>query len=95
MVCALAVAITGMALCCSQLYAKHGSVAFRCGILATANDQYLDNSGRMFQECSWHLGIGTRTWGETYGLKVRRVYVTMEIKHINPRLTPSEAREDE
>jgi hypothetical protein len=73
----------------------HSSVIFRCGLLGRANDPYLDGSGRTFQRCTWHLGVGTRTWGETYGFKVRRVYVSMQVKHINPRLTAREAREDE
>ena len=64
-------------------------------MLATANDELLGGSNKTFQQCSWHLGDGTRTWGETYGLKVRRLYVSMEVEHINPSITPREAREDE
>lgn len=95
MLCALAAAFTGMAVWCVQLYAHHGSVRFRCGLLATAKEQYLDGSGRILQRCSWHLGVGTRTWGETYGFKVYRIYISMEVKHVNLRLTPREAREDD
>ena len=95
LVCAVAVGLTGAAVSCLLLYANHGSVSVRCGLLATATDLYLDGSGRTFQKCSWHLGIGTRTWGETYGFKVRRVYVSLGVRHINPRLSPGEAREDE
>lgn len=89
--CALTVAVVVF---CVSLYANHGSISFRCGMLATASEPYLDNSNRLFQQCSWHLGIGTRTWGETYGIKVRRVYVSMYVTHINPFLTPGEAGED-
>ena len=95
MLCALAVAVTGMAVWCIQPRAKRSSIHFRCGLLGKANDPYFDGSGRTFQRCAWHLGIGTRTWGETYGFKVRRIYASMEVKHTNPRLTPREAREDE
>jgi hypothetical protein len=95
MACALTVAVTGVVVLCGLLYVKHGSIAFRCGMLATAHDPYLDGSGRMIQECSWHLGNGTRTWGETYGFKVRRAYLSVEVKHLNPHLTRKEAKEDE
>ena len=95
MLCALAVAVTGMAVWCVQPYANHNSDNFRCGLLGRANDPYLDGSGRTFQRCTWHIGIGTRTWGETYGFKVHRIYVSMEVKHTNLRLTPKEAREHE
>jgi hypothetical protein len=67
--CSLAVAVTVMVVFCVPLYANHGSISFRCGTLATASEPYLDNSNRFFQRCSWHLGIGTRTWGETCGIK--------------------------
>jgi hypothetical protein len=95
MLCALAVAVTGMAVWCVQPCANRSSVRFRCGLLGRVNNPYLDGSDRTFQRCTWHLGIGTRTWGETYGVKVRRIYVSMEVKHVNLRLTPKEAREDE
>jgi hypothetical protein len=93
--CLLALAIAGAAVWCSLLYGNHGSLGFRCGLLAAGNDPYLDGSGKVFQKCSSHLGNGTHTWGETYGFKVRRLYVSMEIGHTNPRVTPREAREDE
>lgn len=95
MLYALAVAVTGMGVWCVQLYAHHGSVSFRYVLLGTGNEQYLDGSGRTFQRCAWHLGVGTRTWGETYGVKVVRACVSVEVTHLNPRLTPREAREDE
>lgn len=94
MASALAVAVTVMVVFCVPLHANHGSISFRCGMLATPNDPYLDNSNRLFQQCSWHLGIGTRTWGETYGIKMRRVYVSMGVRHTNPSITPSEAGEN-
>jgi hypothetical protein len=92
---ALAVAIVVMAAWCVVLFGNHGPLHLWGGILAKATDQYLDGSGRAFQQCSWHLGNGTRTWGETYGFKVGRFYVSMSVNHVNPRLTPTEAREDE
>jgi hypothetical protein len=85
------VAVTVMVVFCVPLYANHGSISFRCGTLATASEPYLDNSNRFFQRCSWHLGIGTRTWGETCGIKVRRAYVSVYVTPTNPRLSPSEA----
>ncbi len=91
---ALAVAVPVMVVFCVRLYANQGSISVRCGMLATANEPYLDNPNRLFQKVSWHLGIGTRTWGETYGIKVRRVYLSVQVTHTNPRLTPSEAGED-
>jgi hypothetical protein len=78
---------------CGMLYHNHGSLGVRCGLLATSGDQFLDGSRRVFQKCSWHLGDGTRTWGETYGVKVSRLYLTVEVKHTNPRVTPAEAKE--
>ena len=95
MLWALAVAATGVMVWCVHLYANHGSVSFRCGLLGTTNDPYLDGSGRIFQRGTWHHGIGTRTWGETYGIKVCRIYVSMGVKHVNLRLTPREAGEDD
>jgi hypothetical protein len=95
MLCALAVAVTGMAVWRVQPWANRSSARFRCGLLGRANDPYLDDSGKTFQRCTWHIGIGTRTWGETYDFKLRRVYVSMQVTHVNPRLTPREAREDE
>ncbi len=62
-------------------------------MLATANELYLDGSNGWFQQCSWHLGKGTRTWGETYGVKLWRVYASLEVQHTDPSVTPSEAEE--
>jgi len=93
--CLLALVIAGVAVWRSLHYGDHGSFGFRCGLLAAANDPYLDGSGKVFQKGSWHLGNGTRTWGETYGLKVHRLYVSMKVGHTNPRITPREAREEE
>jgi hypothetical protein len=90
---ALAVAVAVVLAWGVRVYANHGSVSFRCGMLATANEQYLDDSNALFQRCSWHLGKGTRTWGETYGIKVWRVYVSLGVQHIDPSITPSEAEE--
>ena len=90
MVCGVAVAVRLVA-----LYANHGSLEFRCGRLPAANDPYLDGTGRVFQTVSWHLGNATRTWGETYGVKIGRCYVSMGVTHINPLITVRAAREDD
>ncbi len=95
MVCVSAAAVLAAAVRVVALYANHGSLAFQLGRLPTANDQYLDGTGRVFQTGSWHLGNATRTWGETYGVKIGRCYVTMEVTHINPLVTAREAREDD
>jgi len=91
--CSLAVALSWSLIWCSLLYHNHGCLGFRCGLLATASDPYLDGFRKPYQKCSWHLGNGTRTWGETYGLEFYRLYISMEVRHTNPRITPDEARE--
>src|SRR5690242_1867994 len=63
MPCTLAALVSTVAGWCVVLYANHGSLYFRCGLLPTANDEYLDGSHRTFQQCTWHLGNSTRTWG--------------------------------
>lgn len=93
--CLLAVALSWALISCSVLYRSHGSLGIRCGLLATASDPYLDGYRKLFQECSWHIGNATRTWGETYGLKLRRLYVSLEVRHCNPLITPDEAGEKE
>jgi hypothetical protein len=62
------------------------------GLLAKTSDQYLDGSGRAFQQ--GYLGNGTRAWGETYGVKVGRFYMSLSVKHVNPRVTPKQAAEE-
>ena len=93
MACTLAALVSTVAGWCVVLYANHGSLYFRCGLLPTANDEYLDGSHRTFQQCTWHLGNSTRTWGATYGFKVCRGYVSMEVKHVNPKRTAEEEGE--
>ncbi len=78
LVCLLASALSGALIWCALLYHHHGSLGFRCGLLPTASDPYLDGSRKLFQKCSWHLGSGTRTWGETYGVKLSRLYLSMD-----------------
>ncbi len=73
----------------------HGSVSFHCGLLSTASDPYLDGSGHVFQRATWHLGNGTRTWGETHGVKIQRCYLSVQVTHLNPHFTATEAREDQ
>jgi hypothetical protein len=94
LVAALAVLVTAAAVWVGVLYANHGSLSFHRGTLAT-NDQFLDGSGKMFQRGTWHLGNGTRTWGETYGVNIFRAYVTVQVTHRNPQVTPQQAREDQ
>ena len=68
--CLLAVALSWALISCSVLYRSYGSLGIRCGLLATASNPYLDGSRKLFQECSWHIGNATRSWGETHGLKL-------------------------
>jgi len=70
-------------------------MALRCGLLPTASDPYLDGSRKPFQRCSWHLGNGTRDWGQTYGVKLNRLYFSLEVRHTDPRITADEARENQ
>lgn len=81
-------------LCLVLLDSNHCSLAFRCGLLPR-NDSYLDGTGRVFQKCTWHLGNATRTWGETYGIKVFRLYFSLGVKHTNPQVTLKDAHEDD
>jgi hypothetical protein len=64
-----------------------------CGTLTSASDQYLDGSGRIFQQTSWHLGNALRTRGETYGIKLGRFYVSFSVRHTNPAVTTEDAGE--
>ena len=91
----LALTISVVLIPCALLCRNHPSVGFRCGLLATASDPYLDGSRRLLQKRTWHLGNGTRTWGETYGMKYNRLYLSLELSHTNPRLTANEAREND
>ena len=75
------------------LRATYTSLGLNCGLLPTENDSFLDGSGEALQKCSWHLGNGRRTWGETYGVKVKRAYVSLQVMHRNPDVSESEARE--
>jgi hypothetical protein len=75
------------------LRGTHTRFGFHCGLLPTANDSFLDGSGEAVQKCTWHLGNGRRTWGETYGVKIKRAYVTLQVMHRNPDVSESEARE--
>jgi hypothetical protein len=93
--CLLAVAVSWTLILCSALYHSHGSLSIRCGLLATASDSYLDDSRKVFQKCSWHIGNATRTWGETYGLRLRRLYLSLEVSHTNPLFTPDATSENE
>jgi len=93
--CVLALVVLACAVWCAVIYANYGSLSLRCGMLATPKAPYLDGSGRNFQECSWHLGNATRTWGETYGVRLWRAYVSVEVRHTNPSISPHEAKEDE
>jgi hypothetical protein len=75
------------------LRGTHTSFGFNCSMLPTGNDSFLDGSGEALQKCTWHLGNGRRTCGETYGVKVKRAYVRLQVKHTNPDVSESETRE--
>jgi hypothetical protein len=92
---ALALGLLLMGLPVVVLYAHHGSLSLNCGLLPTTKDLFLDGSGKTVQTASWHLGDGTRTWGETYGIKINRAFVTLQISHLNPLRSPKAARENE
>jgi len=89
----LIVLIAGIFAWWVALYVSNGSLHLSCGLLPTAKDEYLDNSGRVLQSISWHLGNGRRTWGETYGLKLSRAYLTVQVTHLDPGVTEEEANE--
>ena len=63
-------------------------------MLPTSRDEFLDGSGRLFQEGSWHFGNALRTKGETYGVKFGRGYLTVEVTHVDSRYSKVEAREE-
>jgi hypothetical protein len=87
MACALAAVVATVAGWCLLLYANHGSIRFRCGLLPTANDSYLHWSG----QTGGHLGDGTHVWWDTYGVNVNRVYLTLHVTHVDPKRTAEEA----
>ena len=93
MACILAALVSTLGGWCVVLYANHSSLQFWCGLLPTVNDEFLDGSGKTFQKGGWHLGDGSHIWGEACGLKVSRIYLTMGIKHVNPKRTAEEAKE--
>lgn len=84
----------GMTLWTVILYTNHGSLHLGCGILSPGQT-FLDGSRSLLQRISWHMGNGLRTWGTTYGITFARVYVTIQITHVDLHWTPTEAREDE
>ncbi len=89
----LILSLLGVTACLVVLNANHILLAFRCGVLAKTSDEYLGGTGRIFQQISWHVGNATRTWGETYGVKLGRVYVSAEVRHLNPLVKPEDAGE--
>src|SRR6478752_7796167 len=88
----LALVLTGIVLKWGVMLSPrdHISISFGTGIL-TKPDDYLDGSNHVFQKGGFHLGNGTHVWGETYGMKVDRFYVTMGVLHTNPKVTAEEA----
>jgi hypothetical protein len=95
MVFASALAAAGMLAWSARLYCQKGSLHLYWGMLPNAKSSFLDGSNGLFQHCSWHLGNGTRTWGETYGIRFRRPYLNVEVKHLNPNIHPAEARDED
>jgi len=89
-----AVTVLAIVIIACVLHGTHTSLSVHCGLLPTENDSFLDGSGQPVQKCTWHLGNARRTWGETYGVKVKRVYVSLQVRHTNPDVSESEARED-
>lgn len=96
---AKAVALGALLLCVSvwvaTVYSRHGRLRFDCGILPSANDPFLDGSGAVLQRTSWHLGDGTRTSGDTFGVKIRSCFLSLQITRVNPRRSAKEAGEEE
>jgi hypothetical protein len=70
------------------------SIGFYPGLLPSAQSEYLTSSKSGFQRCTWHMGIGTRTWGTTYGVKFFRAYFSVGVTHTNPEVSPHDAGED-
>ena len=79
----------------ARLRCENSSLHLHWGMLPNAKSPFLDGSNGWFQRCSWHLGNGTRTWGETFGVKIRRAYLDVEVVHLNPIIGPAEAREED
>ena len=89
-----ALLLLGVALWVFALYTRQGSIFFHFGMLPTSKDEFLDGSGRTFQQGSWHFGNALRTWGETYDAKFGPGYLTLEVTHIASRYTKAEAKEE-
>lgn len=70
------------------------SLQVHCGLLSKGDLFFLDGSGHTFQKCTWHTGNGRRTWGETFGLKVKRAYASAQVTHTNPAVSKPEADEE-
>jgi hypothetical protein len=90
----LLAAVAGVTVWAAWLYADHGSLLVRCGTVPPGKTVINDSQG-MFQEISWHFGNGLRTWGRTYAVQVGEAYVSLQVTHVNSKVTPEEAREDE
>ncbi len=71
---------------------RNNSLGFRSGWLAPG-DSYLDNSGRIFQKGSYHLGNGLRTTGRTFGVKLGHWYLTLWLTRVNSTVSQIEAKE--
>ena len=95
MASSMVLALSGTLVWWAVFHHSPGSLRLRGGLLATASDPYLDGPRKLFQQCSWHLGNGTRTWGKTYGAKMNRLYLSVEVRHTNPYISADEARENE
>ena len=83
--------VIGVAVWFLAIREGHPFISLHCGLLPASNHMYLDGSGHVFQNVSWHLGNGTRTTGETYGIKLMRGYFSVQVRHVNPRVSADEA----
>ena len=54
----------------------------RSGLLD--QDCFLDCSRSIFQSVSWHIGDATKCWGDTYGLKVGKLFWSVSVMHGRP-----------
>jgi hypothetical protein len=90
----VAIFVSLLAVSLFALLVWNGKVSLNCGLLRTSREMFLDSSGDIFQRVDWHLGNGTRTRGETYGMKISRAYLTLSVTHIRAGITPAQAREE-
>jgi hypothetical protein len=54
-----------------------------CSGLLNGTD-FLDGSTSVFQSISWHMADATKCWGDTYGLKIGKLFWSLSVMHGRP-----------